>query len=63
VISGYGKERTMLVHSDDFHRLDELDRMLTGAADPLRPRAPIPEKCWRCVCAASRSSARADRRR
>lgn|GEM_PF-2510900 len=33
VISRYGKERAMLVHPDDFHRLDELDRMLAEAAE------------------------------
>jgi hypothetical protein len=39
VIARYGKERAMLIHPDDFHRLDELDRMLTEAADlaPLEP--------------------------
>ena len=33
VISRYGKERAMLIHPDDFHRLDELDRMLAEAAE------------------------------
>jgi hypothetical protein len=42
VIARYGKERAMLIHPDDFHRLDELDRMLTEAAD-LAPLAPSSE--------------------
>jgi hypothetical protein len=33
VISRYGKERAMLLHPDDFHRLDEFDRMLAEAAE------------------------------
>ncbi len=39
VISRYGKERAMLIHPDDFHRLDELDRMLAEVSDlaPLPP--------------------------
>ena len=39
VIARYGRERAMLIHPDDFHRLDGLDRMLTEAADlaPLEP--------------------------
>jgi len=42
VISRYGKERAMLIHPDDFHRLDELDRMLAEAAG-LTPLKPSPE--------------------
>lgn len=42
VISRYGKERAMLVHPDDFHRLDELDRMLVEAGE-LVPLEPSPE--------------------
>jgi hypothetical protein len=41
VISRYGKERAMLVHPDDFHRLDELDRMLAEVAS-ASAKAPIP---------------------
>ncbi len=39
VISRYGKERAMLIHPDDFHRLDELDRMLAEVSElgPLEP--------------------------
>jgi len=39
VISRYGKERAMLIHPDDFHRLDELDRTLAEATElaPLKP--------------------------
>jgi len=42
VISRYGKERAMLVHPDDFHRLDELDRMLAEAGEFV-PFEPSPE--------------------
>jgi hypothetical protein len=42
VISRYGKERAMLIHPEDFHRLDELDRVLTEAAT-LEPLEPSPE--------------------
>lgn len=42
VISRYGKERAMLIHPDDFHRLDELDRMLAEVAE-LPSLEPAPE--------------------
>ncbi len=32
VISRYGKERAMLIHPDDFHRLNDLDRFLEDAS-------------------------------
>lgn len=42
VISRYGKERAMLIHPDDFHRLDELDRMLAEISK-LTPLEPSPQ--------------------
>jgi hypothetical protein len=42
VISRYGKERAMLIHPDDFHRLEALDRLLAEAAE-LGPLEPSPE--------------------
>jgi hypothetical protein len=39
VISRYGKERAMLVHPADFHRLQDLDRLL-GTVSQLDPNAP-----------------------
>lgn len=39
VISRYGKERAMLMHPADFHRLDDLDELLT-AASQLESLAP-----------------------
>lgn len=42
MISRYGKERAMLIHPDDFHRLDELDRMLAEVAE-LPSLEPTPE--------------------
>jgi hypothetical protein len=41
VISRYGKERAMLVHPNDFHRLDELDKLLAEVSDltPVEPSA------------------------
>ncbi len=42
VISRYGKERAMLIHPDDFHRLDRLDRMLVEISE-LAPLEPSPE--------------------
>lgn len=39
VISRYGRERAMLVHPADFHRLYDLDRLL-GAASQLDPLVP-----------------------
>lgn len=33
VISRYGKERAMVVHPDDFQRLNELDRLLAEASE------------------------------
>jgi hypothetical protein len=42
VISRYGKERAMLIHPDDFRRLDELDRMLAEVSE-LAPLEPSPE--------------------
>ena len=41
VISRYGKERAMLIHPSDFHRLDELDRMLAQISK-LAPLEPSP---------------------
>lgn len=32
VVSRYGKERAMLIHPADFHRLNELDRFLEEAS-------------------------------
>jgi hypothetical protein len=39
VVSRYGRERAMLVHPADFHRLDDLDRLL-GAVSQLASIAP-----------------------
>jgi hypothetical protein len=33
VISRYGKERAVLVHPDDFHRLNQLDQLLEQVSD------------------------------
>ncbi|MGH2871381.1 MAG: hypothetical protein ACRDL5_02850 [Solirubrobacteraceae bacterium] len=37
VISRYGKERAIVIHPSDFHRLTELEQMLSAAAalDPI----------------------------
>lgn len=37
VISRYGRERAMLLHPADFHRLSDVDRLLTDASrlEPL----------------------------
>lgn len=32
VISRYGKERAVLIHPTDFHRLDDLDQLLVAAS-------------------------------
>ena len=42
VISRYGKERAMLIHPSDFHRLHELDRLLAEIST-LAPLEPSPE--------------------
>lgn len=42
VISRYGKERAMVIHPDDFHRLEQLDRLLAEASR-LEPPEPSPE--------------------
>lgn len=42
VVSRYGKERAMLIHPDDFQRLDELDRLLADASE-LPESAPSRE--------------------
>lgn len=36
VISRYGKERAMLIHPEDFHRLETFDRLL-GETSNLEP--------------------------
>jgi hypothetical protein len=37
VISRYGKERAMLIHPTDFHRMDDFDRLLAEVSrlDPI----------------------------
>lgn len=42
VISRYGRERAMLIHPIDFHRLQDLDRLL-GAAAELESIIPSPD--------------------
>lgn len=42
VISRYGKERAMLIHPEDFRRLEELDR-LVAEAGRLSPGEPSEE--------------------
>jgi hypothetical protein len=42
VISRYGKERAMLIHPTDFHRLDDFDRLLDEVAE-LGPFTPSPD--------------------
>lgn len=39
VISRYGRERAMLIHPTDFHRLQDLDRLL-GAVSELDSTVP-----------------------
>ncbi|MGH2853257.1 MAG: hypothetical protein ACRDLF_03585 [Solirubrobacteraceae bacterium] len=42
VVSRYGRERAVLVHPADFHRLDELDQLLATASQ-LEPLAMSPD--------------------
>jgi hypothetical protein len=42
VISRYGRERAMLIHPTDFHRLDDLDQLLSTVSQ-LEPFAPSPD--------------------
>jgi PHD/YefM family antitoxin component YafN of YafNO toxin-antitoxin module len=42
VVSRYGRERAVLVHPADFHRLDELDQLLSTASQ-LEPVAMSPD--------------------
>jgi hypothetical protein len=39
VISRYGRERAMLLHPSDFHRLNDFDRLLAevSKAEPIAP--------------------------
>jgi hypothetical protein len=42
VISRYGRERAMLIHPTDFHRLQDLDRLL-GVVSGLDSAVPSPD--------------------